>query len=29
MAQEKWLVDDAKVIDIELVRKLKVSLIAG
>jgi DUF4097 and DUF4098 domain-containing protein YvlB len=29
MAQEKWLVDGAKVIDVELVRKLKVSLIAG
>ena len=29
MAQEKWLVDSEKVIDIELVRKLKVTLIAG
>lgn len=29
MAQEKWLVDGAKVIDVETVRKLKVSLIAG
>lgn len=29
MAQEKWLVDGEKVIDIGLVRKLKVSLIAG
>ena len=29
MAQEKWLVEDAKVIDIGLVRNLKVSLIAG
>jgi DUF4097 and DUF4098 domain-containing protein YvlB len=29
MAQEKWLVDGQKVIDIELVRSLKVSLIAG
>jgi hypothetical protein len=29
MAQEKWLVDGEKIIDIELVRKLKVSLIAG
>ena len=29
MAQEKWLVDGAKVIDVELVSKLKVSLIAG
>lgn len=29
MAQEKWLIDGEKVIDIELVRKLKVSLIGG
>jgi len=29
MAQEKWLVEDAKVIDVGLVRKLKVGLIAG
>jgi len=29
MAQEKWLVEDAKTIDIGLVRNLKVSLIAG
>jgi len=29
MAQEKWLIEDAKVIDIGLVRNLKVSLIAG
>jgi len=29
MAQEKWLVDGAKVIDVESVRKLKVGLIAG
>ena len=29
MAQEKWLIDDAKVIDIEHVSKLKVSLIGG
>ena len=29
MAQEKWLVDGAKVIDIESVSRLKVSLIAG
>lgn len=29
MASEKWLIDGAKVIDVELVRKLKVSLIAG
>jgi DUF4097 and DUF4098 domain-containing protein YvlB len=29
MAQEKWLVEDAKTIDIGLVRTLKVSLIAG
>jgi len=29
MAQEKWLIDGAKVIDVELVSKLKVSLIAG
>ena len=29
MAQEKWLVDGPKVIDVEAVRKLKVSLIGG
>jgi len=29
MAQEKWLVEDAKVIDVGLVRRLKVGLIAG
>ena len=29
MAQEKWLVEGEKVIDIEMIRKLKVSLIAG
>lgn len=29
MAQEKWLVDGAKVIDVDAVRKLKVALIAG
>ena len=29
MAQEKWLVDGAKVIDVDTVRKLKVALIAG
>jgi DUF4097 and DUF4098 domain-containing protein YvlB len=29
MASEKWLIDGAKVIDVERVRKLKVSLIAG
>jgi DUF4097 and DUF4098 domain-containing protein YvlB len=29
MAQQKWLVDGAKVIDVEQVRKLKVGLIAG
>jgi hypothetical protein len=29
MAQEKWLVDGEKVIDIEMIRKLKVSLIGG
>jgi DUF4097 and DUF4098 domain-containing protein YvlB len=29
MAQEKWLVDGEKVIDVGLVRKLKVSLIGG
>jgi DUF4097 and DUF4098 domain-containing protein YvlB len=29
MAQEKWLIEDAKVIDIGVVRKLKVALIAG
>lgn len=29
MAQEKWLVDGPKVIDIELVRNLKVGLVAG
>lgn len=29
MAQEKWLVDGEKIIDIEMIRKLKVSLIAG
>ena len=29
MAQEKWLIDGAKVIDVEVVRRLKVSLIAG
>jgi DUF4097 and DUF4098 domain-containing protein YvlB len=29
MAQEKWLIDGAKVIDVEQVSKLKVSLIAG
>jgi len=29
MAQEKWLIEDAKTIDIGLVRNLKVSLIAG
>ena len=29
MAQEKWIVEDAKVIDVGLVRKLKVGLIAG
>jgi DUF4097 and DUF4098 domain-containing protein YvlB len=29
MAQEKWLIDGPKVIDIESVRKLKVGLIAG
>ncbi|HXD61673.1 MAG TPA: DUF4097 family beta strand repeat-containing protein [Lacisediminihabitans sp.] len=29
MAQEKWMVEGEKVIDIALVRKLKVSLIAG
>ena len=29
MAQEKWLVEDTKTIDIGLVRNLKVSLIAG
>jgi DUF4097 and DUF4098 domain-containing protein YvlB len=29
MAQEKWMVEDSRVIDIERVRTLKVSLIAG
>ncbi len=29
MAQEKWLVDGEKIIDIENIRKLKVALIAG
>ncbi len=29
MAQEKWLVEGEKVIDIEMIRKLKVSLIGG
>ena len=29
MAQEKWLVDGEKVIDIEMIRNLKVSMIAG
>lgn len=29
MAQEKWLVEDAKVIDVEMVRTLKVGLIGG
>jgi hypothetical protein len=29
MAQEKWLIDGAKVIDIEQVSKLKVSLVGG
>ena len=29
MAQEKWLVDGAKVIDVDTVRKLKVALVAG
>jgi hypothetical protein len=29
MAQEKWLVDGAKIIDVDTVRKLKVALIAG
>lgn len=29
MAQEKWLVDGAKVIDVDNIRKLKVGLIAG
>jgi DUF4097 and DUF4098 domain-containing protein YvlB len=29
MVQEKWLIDDEKVIDFELVRSLKVSMIAG
>jgi DUF4097 and DUF4098 domain-containing protein YvlB len=29
MAQEKWLIDGAKVIDVENIRKLKVALIAG
>ncbi len=29
MAQEKWLINGAKVIDVESVRKLKVGLIAG
>lgn len=29
MAQEKWLVEGEKVIDIEMIRNLKVSLIAG
>lgn len=29
MAQEKWLVEDEKTIDFEIVRKLKVGLIAG
>lgn len=29
MAQEKWMVDGEKVIDLEMVRRLKVSLIAG
>ncbi|MCU1441287.1 MAG: hypothetical protein JWP85_2284 [Rhodoglobus sp.] len=29
MAQEKWLVDGEKVIDIDMIRKLKVGLIAG
>jgi DUF4097 and DUF4098 domain-containing protein YvlB len=29
MAQEKWMVEDSKVVDIERVRTLKVSLIAG
>jgi DUF4097 and DUF4098 domain-containing protein YvlB len=29
MAQEKWLVDGEKIIDIDMVRKLKVGLIAG
>jgi DUF4097 and DUF4098 domain-containing protein YvlB len=29
MAQEKWLIEDAKIIDVGMVRKLKVGLIAG
>jgi DUF4097 and DUF4098 domain-containing protein YvlB len=29
MAQEKWLVDGEKIIDIDMVRKLKVGLVAG
>lgn len=29
MAQEKWLIDGPKVIDVDLIRKLKVGLIAG
>jgi len=29
MAQEKWLVEGEKIIDIEMIRKLKVSLIGG
>jgi DUF4097 and DUF4098 domain-containing protein YvlB len=29
MVQEKWLIDSPKVIDIEVVRKLKVALVAG
>jgi len=29
MAQEKWLIDGEKTIDIEMIRKLKVGLIAG
>jgi DUF4097 and DUF4098 domain-containing protein YvlB len=29
MAQEKWLVDGEKIIDIDMIRKLKVGLIAG
>lgn len=29
MAQEKWLIEDEKVIDIEMIRALKIGLIAG
>jgi hypothetical protein len=29
MAQEKWLIDGPKVIDVEVIRKLKVTLVAG